>query len=99
MAAAYRNDTQLLAAGKGRRHLITATLQDAILGVMDTVPRRDWTVQQIVGAVARTRVVTANDQKAWGGQSNLDHRVRSELAKLKRAGTVTHVRWATYRLP
>ena len=79
--------------------MITLTLQDAILAVMDTTPRRDWTVQQIVAAVAQTPVVTANDQREWGGQSNLEHRVRSNLAKLKGLGLVRRLRWATYRLP
>ncbi len=77
------------------------SLVDAILGVMQygAPGHRDWTVQQIVAAVDATPVVTENDRKAWGGQSNLSHRVRSELAKLKAAGRVLRPRWNTYRLP
>jgi len=76
--------------------MIYVSLRQGILDVMDTSPRRDWQVQQIVAAVSM--LASPNDKKEWGGQSNLSHRVRSELAKLVNAGMVNHARWNTYRL-
>ena len=77
---------------------LIATLQDAIYGLLDTTPRREWPLQKIYAEVARTPVVTTKDAGEWGGQSNLHHRIRSELAKMKRAGLVRLTRPATYRL-
>ena len=78
--------------------VLIATLQDAIYAVLDTTPRREWPLQQIYAAVAKTSVVTEKDGGEWGGQSNLHHRIRSDLAKMKKAGLVELTRPATYRL-
>lgn len=76
--------------------MIYAGLRDAILGVMGD--RKDWELGKLIAAVERTPVVTPNDREEWGGQTNLSHRVRSELAKLKKGGIVKRPRHATYRL-
>ena len=76
--------------------MIYISLRQGIESVMGTTPRRDWQLAQIIAGVAN--LATVNDHKEWGGQSNLSHRVRSELAKLVKAGVVNRVRWATYRL-
>ena len=74
----------------------TVTLQNAILAVMNTAPRRDWTVQQVVAAVDYADVVTPSGRSA---QSTLSHRVRIDLSKLRHSGSVIRVRRDTYRLP
>ena len=72
------------------------TLREAILEVLSD--RKDWPLSNIIAAVERAGAATPNDYREWGGQSNLSHRVRSELAKLKKQGIVKQPRYATYRL-
>lgn len=78
-----------------------ATLQDAIQVALgwtpNAAPRPETALQKIYFAVAKGPVVTNKDAGQWGGQSNLHHRVRSELAKMVKAGTVERTRPATYR--
>ena len=74
----------------------TVTLQDAMLAVMNTAPRRDWTVQQVVAAVDYAEVFTPSGRSA---QATLSHRVRIELSKLGHSGSVIRVRRDTHRLP
>lgn len=75
---------------------IYAGLRDAILATMDN--GAEWYLPHLIAAVAMTPIVTTNDGREWGGQSNLSHRVRSELAKLKRQGLVEHLRRSTYQV-
>ena len=53
-------------------------------------------VQEICASMDCHPIVQPHHRELWGGQPNLDHWVRSALARLKRRGAIRHVGRALY---
>ncbi len=58
--------------------------------------KKIMSVQEICSAMKNHPLVKPHHNELWGGQPNLDHLVRSTLAKLKRKGVIRRVGHGLY---
>jgi hypothetical protein len=71
------------------------TWEEAVLRIVRS-REAPTSVQEVCAAMDGHPLVQPHHKELWGGQPNLDHWVRSALARLKRRGAIRHVGRALY---